>query len=381
MKKLILFFTIVVFAASCSSDKATVSIIVPNSPDSTQLIVNCLALNKVVAVDTIYTKAGKAIFSTNCTEGMPDFYYFYNNGEKIASAVVQKGDKITVTTDLTGNVSDVSGSDESILYQQVEKQMEEAYSQFESLSISLIKAQDDKNAKLEQSIKTDMGKLYVQSKQNAVKYIYKNPKSITVIPVLYQKISSELPIFAAETDVLFFKMAYDSLKTVYPHSPYILSLADDISKKESYLSFKNKVNNASVASFPDLSLYDQNAKVRNLSELKGQIIILSFWTMSEPNQKLFNMEMKSVYDKYHSKGVEVYQVSVDTDKTAWAQIIKDQNLQWISVCDPGNAAQSLNLYNLQRLPALFVFDKEGEIVGRDLFGKGELEKVIAKIAR
>lgn len=38
-----------------------------------------------------------------------------------------------------------------------------------------------------------------------------------------------------------------------------------------------------------------------------------------------------VYDKYHSKGLEIYSVGVTADKALWASVVKNQNLPWINV--------------------------------------------------
>lgn len=381
MKKVLVFLLLAALIASCSNDKATVKLIVSDSPDSTEIVVSRLSINQIVSVDTIYTKGGKVSFSVNCVNGAPDFYYFIHDGKKIASVVASVGDVISVNTDLEGNIHSVSGSDDALLFSELDKQMTDSYSNFESVSDALIKARELKDAANEKELKTQLGKIYVQQKQAAIKYIYSHPKSITIIPAIYQKLSPDLPLFGADNDVFLLKMAYDSLRTVYPHSPYIASLADDISQKETYLSFKNKVNSATSASFPNISLYDQNAKVRNLSDYEGKIIILSFWTISDPAQKIFNNELKSIYEKYHSKGVEIYQVSIDSDKTAWAGVVKGQGLEWASVCDPGNSYQTLNLYNLTKIPALFVFDKEGNVAGKDLYKEGELRKLIGSLVK
>jgi peroxiredoxin len=134
-------------------------------------------------------------------------------------------------------------------------------------------------------------------------------------------------------------------------------------------------------SHPDISLYDVNAKVRNLSELDGKVIILSFWSTTEPTHKIFNAELKELYDKYKNRGLEVYQVCADTDKTAWASQVKAQGLEWVSVCDPGNMSGTLNLYNITNIPTLYIIDKKGDIVDKDVFDMSKLEKVISKLVR
>ena len=77
----------------------------------------------------------------------------------------------------------------------------------------------------------------------------------------------------------------------------------------------------------------------------------------------------------------MYQVSIDPDKTAWARQVKDQGLEWVSVIDPGNISRTLELYNVQKVPAIYVIDKKGDIVKKDLFNMTELEKLISTLVR
>ena len=79
--------------------------------------------------------------------------------------------------------------------------------------------------------------------------------------------------------------------------------------------------------------------------------------------------------------MEVYQICIDADKTAWARQVKDQGLEWVSVCDPGNISGSMNLYNVQKVPAMYIIDKNGDIVDKDLFELDKLERRIAKLVR
>ena len=48
-------------------------------------------------------------------------------------------------------------------------------------------------------------------------------------------------------------------------------------------------------------------------------------------------------------------MAIDTDKAGWARIVKEQNLDWINVCDGlGEASPAVVSYNLSVLPATFI---------------------------
>ena len=75
-------------------------------------------------------------------------------------------------------------------------------------------------------------------------------------------------------------------------------------------------------------------------------------------------------------GFEVYQVAIDTSKPLWINAVQEQQLPWISVSDlRGRGSSALGLYNVQKLPANFLIDKEGSIVARDIYGKSLEEKL------
>ena len=382
MKKILFVFAALAIAFACSSDKtAKVQFTISDAADSTEIIVSKLAINRVNVIDTIYVKNGKVSFQTPCYAGSPDFYYFMNNGSKIASLVLQAGDKISVKGTLAEGVSEVQGSEEAVKFAALDAQNDKANKEVSKLAQELNDAIVAKDAKKEKELTAQLSRMFIKYKQEATKYIYNNPTSITVIPVLYQRLASELPLFGEPNDVFVMKTIYESLSHAYPASPYVTSLADDIKVRESYLNLGAKIQSVQEMSYPNISLYDQNAKVRNLSELDGKVIVLSFWSTTEPTHKIFNAELKNIYDKYKSKGMEVYQVCVDADKTAWARQVKDQGLEWVSVCDPGNITRTLQLYNIQKLPALYIIDKEGNIVDRDMFDLAKLEKTIARLVK
>lgn len=78
---------------------------------------------------------------------------------------------------------------------------------------------------------------------------------------------------------------------------------------------------------------------------------------------------------------EVYQVSLDTSKAAWITAVQEQRLPWISVSDlRGRASAAVGLYNISKLPANFLIDKNGTLVAKDIYGKS-LERKLDELTR
>ncbi len=378
MKKLSSILIAVIFFYSCNnSDKAVISINIQDAKDSSGVIVSQLSLNKIVPIDTLYTKNGKAVCKMECDKASPKFIYFGYNGKNTVSAVVLRGDKIVINLNSEGKLLSLTGSPESEKMQEFEILSSKFNFQFDSLSTELLSANQRGDIEVEERINKDLGALYIAHKRQSIKYIFDNPKSITLIPVIYQNIASQLPVFAELNDVLIFKKVYDSLQPLYPNSPFIISLADDISKRMNLLGMNNKVQQAQHINFPDISLLDINADVKTLSKSCSKLTILLFWTAADVNQRLFNSDLKGLYEKYNDRGLEVYQVSLDSDKTYWATQVKDQNLPWVSVCDnSGVNSQYAALYNITKLPSMFLISGEGNIIGKDIFDIAKLESTI-----
>ena len=88
-------------------------------------------------------------------------------------------------------------------------------------------------------------------------------------------------------------------------------------------------------------------------------------------QRLLN----DIYQQYHSKGLTIYQVSVDQDNVAWRQAA--QNLPWITVFEPMSIdSQSVGAYNVNGIPTTFII-RNSEIVER-VEDASQLKQIVAK---
>ena len=380
MKKFFLSAIAVVTALSCTSNKATIQGIVEGTTEG-NLVLKVLELNNQKVVDTINIEDGKIDYTLKLKDKSPNFYYLYYNQTKVASLVLIPGDKVKFKTDTLGTKTIVEGSEESVLLTDLERKTVRVNTQFDSLTNVLDSAVTSGDTAKQRALNYELGALYVKQKQYSIKHLYTHPNSITNITLLYLKFPNNFPLFADVRDVLLFQRVYDSLKVKYPGSIYVSRLLDQISYREKSDMFNSKILDASETGFPDISLPDQKAKMRSLSDLSGKIIILSFWSVTDVRQKMFNQDLLRLYDKYNSRGVEIFQVSVDVDKTAWAIAVEDQMLPWISVCDgKGANSMAVKTYNVNQVPALFVIDKSGNIVAKNIFDS-QLEKIISNLAK
>lgn len=380
MKKF-LFIPIVLLAllSSCTSS-SSIDINMYGGKDSTAIVVSKLAVNKLKAVDTLYLKKGHADISLKVNENSPEFIYLESENGKRVSVLLSKGENVSVELDSNGELLNIQGSPESLLLQEVEAAQQTFRMAFDSLSVALNNAVELGDQAARTRINKELGAMYVAYKQKAIKYIYAHPKSMTLIPVIFHNVAENLPLFSEYSDAILFERVYDSLRTKFSGSPYLVSLMSEIEKRKNMLQVETFLSNAERTDFPEIILPDINSQQQHLSALQGNVILLSFWDPQNDGMKLYNNDLIPIYEKYHSKGFQIYQVAITSDKTDWAIYLKGKPLPWISVCDIANDnSYAAAIYNVSELPSLFLIAKDGTIVSKNIFDIKALEKEIAKL--
>ena len=380
MKKF-LFIPIVLLAllSSCTSS-SSIDINMYGGKDSTAIVVSKLAVNKLKAVDTLYLKKGHADISLKVNENSPEFIYLESENGKRVSVLLSKGENVSVELDSNGELLNIQGSPESLLLQEVEAAQQTFRMAFDSLSVALNNAVELGDQAARTRINKELGAMYVAYKQKAIKYIYAHPKSMTLIPVIFHNVTANLPLFSEYSDAILFERVYDSLRTKFSGSPYLVSLMSEIEKRKNLLQVETFLSNAERTDFPEIILPDVNSQQQHLSALQGNVILLSFWDPQNDGMKLYNNDLIPIYEKYHSKGFQIYQVAITSDKTDWAIYLKGRPLPWISVCDIANDnSYAAAVYNVSELPSLFLIAKDGTIVSKNIFDIKALEKEIARL--
>jgi len=136
----------------------------------------------------------------------------------------------------------------------------------------------------------------------------------------------------------------------------------------------------------ELAFTSPEGKTIALSSLKGKIVLLDFWASWCGPCRMENPNIVAAYAKYKdakfkgAKGFTIYSVSLDQNKEAWMKAIKMDNLSWeYHVSDLGGwQSKPAQIYGVNSIPASYLIDQNGVIVGKNLRGPA-LEAALEKL--
>ena len=226
------------------------------------------------------------------------------------------------------------------------------------------------------TLETQLNEAYdaviVQQRRFTLRFILEDLTSLVNIKALYQKYDSVTYVLYDIKDLQYLKIVADSLNAYYPNSKHTRALVADLANEMDRYNARQirDLISSSGESNIDIALPTPEGDTIQLSSLHGRYVLISFWASWNEASVGQNLELKRLYNQYHKRGFEIYQVSFDSDAEAWKQAIAFDELPWISVSDlkyPNSPV--VPLFNIQELPANYLLDKEGEIIGKNFTGR------------
>ena len=128
---------------------------------------------------------------------------------------------------------------------------------------------------------------------------------------------------------------------------------------------------------PDFTMNDPEGNpVSFYSKIGSKLLLVDFWAAWCGPCRNENPNVVEVYKEFNKKGFDVFGVSLDQKKDDWVKAIADDNLTWTHVSDLlywNNAAAKM--YAVNSIPANFLLDENGIIIGRNLRGEALYNKV------
>lgn len=206
-------------------------------------------------------------------------------------------------------------------------------------------------------------------------YIYKAPMRASSYFALFQTLGNRL-IFnprESEDDIKAFAAVATSWDTYHPgslrgknlHNIAIEGMRNIRIVRNNRAAAQLDASKINVTNLIDISLPDNKGVTRKLTDLKGKVVMLDFHVFGAEGSTKRIMQLREIYNKYHARGFEIYQVALDPDEHFWKT--QTAALPWISVRDAdGVQSQYLTLYNVRSIPTFFLVNRDNTLDKRDV---------------
>jgi hypothetical protein len=375
MKRFVAFsITTVIILAGCT-DKNSINIDGNlNNKEHNKIYLNRIDVDAYVKIDSSGIKKN-GNFSFRIKANEPDFYQVGFHGSDFITILAEPGEKIKLTfkgKNLYENY-EIVGSAGSQKIKMLDQWLSLTKRKIDSLKSSYETASKSPDFdKKGPSLNNAYLELIKEQRKKNIEFIIENLNSFASIKALYQRIDEETFVLYDPRDLQLLKLVSDSLNHHYPNSKQAKSLKKNFEKEMNQM-FLNQIEKA-AQNVPetrlDPNLKDVNGTRIALSSLRGKYVLLTFWATSSEESVSENLSLKDIYKIYKSSGLEIYQVNLDENEAVWKKAVKFDELPWISVRedDPLNPVNA-RLYNVRSLPANFLYDINGGIIGSDFHGR------------
>lgn len=208
--------------------------------------------------------------------------------------------------------------------------------------------------------KTDVKLRYIQNRYGQASSYY----------AMFQTVGGQMifnPV-SDQSDITWFTALATSWEELYPTSQRTQNLQNIAMQglrntRRHVVEINMDDEKVSETGIIDMGFPDKTGAERRLSSLKGQVVLLDFMAYSMKGSQERILALRQLYNRFHARGLEIYQVSLDPDEHYWKTM--SEQLPWVCVWNQqGLDNDIVRLYNLQKLPTWFLIDRSSTLVGR-----------------
>jgi len=374
-KKLFFCLFIVLLPAACKNNIVRISGTIVNPVSGAYIYLDELKSNELKPVDSIRVSAD-GTFNFKREIKQPSFYLLKNNENNFLTMLVEPGEKITLKaySDSLNYPISLKGSKGTESMAEYNKTLRATIKKLTGLTnIYTQNADKPELPKVIESLDS-LAQIYLSEINTYTKrYIDDNLTSLVSLVALYQQVAPSVYVLNPTKDMKYFERVDSSMFSLYPNYEPVISLHEQVKELAAKMQGETSAGPASTSGIgaPEISLPTPAGDTIKLSSTRGSVVLLDFWASWCTPCRKENPNLLNVYNIYHKRGFQIYQVSLDKTKDAWMKGIQDDHLEkWIHVSD----LQYWNsivvpLYKIESIPCNYLLDKEGRIIASNLRGQ------------
>ena len=216
-------------------------------------------------------------------------------------------------------------------------------------------------------------------RERALALVSENKSSMVPGYLLNQQVVPGLQLFDAAKNPEVFYSVDSALYALYPESDLVLDLHTFVANLRNSVAVGHREGEPPVIGdlLPEIALPGPAGDTLRLSSLRGNVVLVDFWAAWCPPCREENPNLVNLYDMYHWKGFDIFQVSLDLRKEEWLEAIRNDRLgRWKHVSDLRyRDSEVVKRFGLTEIPASFLIDREGRVIATNLRGDDLAKKL------
>lgn len=369
MKKICSLACLLLVLAACQdNDRFAVEGTLQNAGENQTVYLENEGLEGIVLLDSAKLSADGSYTLGAPRPEAPDFYRL-RIGPEIVHFCIDSCEQLQISGSLPGLSANytLKGSQNSQKIREIAQKQNVLQRAIKQLSA------DARQGKIAVQAATDSVRhMVLRHKEDMrLNYIFAEPQKPYAYYALFQQIDGVFLFdMREERDMNLFQAVATCWDTYWPNALRTQNLHNYVIKGLQALRIRQarsqqqipaeKIQESGVI---EIRLTDKNGQEQSLQAQKGKVVVLDFTMQSGQFSPAHNLFLRGLYNKYQGRGLEIFQVSEDTDRHYWRTVT--DALPWICVIEDESTPSGVAAtYNVGSLPTMFLISRDNELMAR-----------------